>query len=272
VAAGVPTVWLEVVEEMARRGARPQALRHIVCGGARPPAALTARLRRDFGIPLLQAWGMTETSPLATVAWPKHHMTGYDDERLIDEVASQAGLPLPTVDVAIREEDGTGDVDWDGETMGRLLVRGPYVVDSYLRREGAECFEDGWFVTGDVAVGLPNGYFHIADRTKDLIKSGGEWISSVDMESALMALPDVAEAAVIAIPDPKWQERPLACVAVRDGVSFDEESAREHLLAAGFAKWQLPDRFEVVAAIPRTSVGKFDKKVLRRKFASEGTS
>jgi fatty-acyl-CoA synthase len=283
VAAGVPTVWLEVADELDRRDISPPALRHVVSGGAQPPRALIQRLR-DRGIPLLQAWGMTETSPLASVAWPKHSMRGWDAERVLDEASCQAGLPLPTVDLTIRAEDGGDELPWDGEAMGRLLVRGPYVVDSYLHGRGAEQFvvdgaqgqEVSWFATGDVAVGTPGGYFRIADRTKDLIKSGGEWISSVDMEAALMAVPEVAEAAVVAIPDPKWQERPLACVVLRDGAALDVDTVRQHLLAAGFAKWQLPDRVEVIDAIPRTSVGKFDKKVLRARFsdatASEGSA
>jgi fatty-acyl-CoA synthase len=267
VTAGVPTIWLDVVEEFARRGGRPKALRHIVCGGAQPPSSLIARLRRDFDLPLLQGWGMTETSPLASVAWPKHAMRGWDDDRLLDEAFSQAGLPLPTVDLTIRAEAGAEELPWDGTAMGRLLVRGPYVVDGYLHGRGAEQFEDGWFATGDVAVGTPGGYFRIADRTKDLIKSGGEWISSVDMEAALMALPEVTEAAVVAVSDPKWQERPLACVVLREGATLSVDAVHRHLLDAGFAKWQLPDRVETLTAIPRTSVGKFDKKLLRAQFA-----
>ncbi|HET7311689.1 MAG TPA: long-chain-fatty-acid--CoA ligase [Mycobacteriales bacterium] len=273
VAAGVPTVWLEVADEIERRDLALPALRHIVSGGAQPPRALIARLR-DRGIPLLQAWGMTETSPLASVAWPKHAMRGWHAERVLDESSCQAGLPLPTVDLSIRADESDDELPWDGEAMGRLLVRGPYVVDGYLHGRGAEQFvageregDVGWFATGDVAVGTPGGYFRIADRTKDLIKSGGEWISSVDMEAALMALPDVAEAAVVAVPDPKWLERPLACVVLRDGAALDVRRVKEHLLETGFAKWQLPDRVEVLDAIPRTSVGKFDKKVLRARFA-----
>ncbi|HET7530386.1 MAG TPA: long-chain-fatty-acid--CoA ligase [Mycobacteriales bacterium] len=265
VAAGVPTVWLELVDELERRDARLPALRHVVSGGAQPPRALIRRLR-ERGVALLQAWGMTETSPLASVAWPKHAMRGWDAEQVLDEASCQAGLPLPTVDLAIRDDEGN-DLDWDGDAMGPLLVRGPYVADRYLHDREAERFDGGWFATGDVAVGTPRGYFRIADRTKDLIKSGGEWISSVDMEAALMALPQVAEAAVIAVPDPKWQERPLACVVLRAGADLDVEAMRAHLIAAGFAKWQLPDRVELVTAIPRTSVGKFDKKALRAQFA-----
>jgi fatty-acyl-CoA synthase len=142
------------------------------------------------------------------------------------------------------------------------------VVDSYYKGEGAEQFTaDGWFRTGDMAVASPDGYFVIGDRTKDLIKSGGEWISSVDMERAIMAMPEVAEAAVIAIPDDKWQERPLACIVVRPDCTLELPQVRDHLKAAGFAAWQLPDRIELIEAVPKTSVGKFDKKVLRARYA-----
>jgi len=153
--------------------------------------------------------------------------------------------------------------------MGDLLVRGPWVADGYLKGEGKEQLtEDGWFRTGDVAIASPEGYFVIGDRTKDLVKSGGEWISSVDMERTIMALPAVEEAAVIAIPDDKWQERPLACIAVRRGHSLDLSQVRDHLKAHGFASWQLPDRIEIIDAVPKTSVGKFDKKALRARFAT----
>jgi fatty-acyl-CoA synthase len=264
--AGVPTVWLGVAEELARQGRRLPDLRQIVVGGAQPPRSLIERYRAEFGIPIVQAWGMTETSPLASLALPKERMRDWDDDRLTDVVRTRAGLPLPGVDVTIRADDGT-DVPWDGETMGQLLVRGPWVVDGYVGGEGAEQFTaDGWFATGDVAVGSPDGYFVIADRTKDLIKSGGEWISSVDMEAALMALPDVLEAAVIAVPDERWLERPLAFVVLRDGAALELAIVRDHLERSGFARWQLPDRVEVVDAIPRTSVGKFDKKVLRARY------
>jgi fatty-acyl-CoA synthase len=270
VAAGVPTVWLAVADELAARHGTLPDLRHIVCGGAQPPRALIERYRREFGIPVIQAWGMTETSPLASMAWPQEHMRGWSEDAITDVARTRAGLPLPGIEVCIRDEEGR-DVPFDGETMGVLHVRGPWVVDSYLGGEGASAFtEDGWFDTGDVAIGFPEGYFVIADRTKDLIKSGGEWISSVDMEAAIMAMPAVAEAAVVAIPDPKWQERPLACVVPRAGETIDRDEVRAHLEAHGFARWQLPDRIEVIDAVPRTAVGKFDKKVLRKKFVPDG--
>ena len=268
VTAGVPTVWFGVGEELAARGATLPDLRHIVVGGAQPPRALIERFLKEFGVPIIQAWGMTETSPLATLAWPKVDFRDASHEELMDRVRSQAGLPMPGVEVSIRDEDGK-EVPWDGETMGDLVCRGPWITDQYLYGENPEQFtEDGWFKTGDVAIGSPDGYFVIADRTKDLVKSGGEWISSVDMESAIMAMDGVAEAAVVAIPDPKWQERPLACIVPKPGTEITLERVREHLQGRGFAKWQLPDRSELIDEVPKTSVGKFDKKTLRGRFGA----
>jgi fatty-acyl-CoA synthase len=271
VTAGVPTVWLAVAEELARHPRPLPALRHIICGGSQPPRALIERYRREFGIAVVQAWGMTETSPLGSVAWPKHAMRGWDDGHLTDRVRTTAGLPLPGVEVSIRAADGR-EVPFDGTTMGDLYVRGPWVAGGYWKGAGPEQFgPDGWFRTGDVAIGSPDGYFVIADRSKDLIKSGGEWISSVDMEADIMAMPQVAEAAVVAMPDPHWQERPLAFVVASDAAHVTLDAVRGHLESLGWAKWQLPDRVEVIDRIPVTSVGKFDKKLLRSRLASPGT-
>jgi fatty-acyl-CoA synthase len=267
VAAGVPTVWLAVADELAARGGALPALSHIACGGSQPPPALIERYRTEFGVDIVQAWGMTETSPLASVAWPQHRMRDWTDEQLTAAVRCQAGLPLPGIEISIRDEHGN-EVPTDGATMGDLYVRGPWVIDAYLHGDGAENFSsDGWFATGDVAIGSPDGYFVIADRTKNLIKSGGEWISSVDMEAAIIAMPQVAEAAVIAVPDPKWQERPLAAIVLRPGSTLTLDEVRGHLLHHGFASWQLPDRIEFIDEVPKTAVGKFDKKVLRGRFA-----
>ena len=265
VSAGVPTVWISVADELEARQDRPPVLRHLVCGGAQPPRTLIERYLR-LGFPVLQAWGMTETSPLASLAWPKHAYEMLDDDQVTARARCQAGLPVPGLDISVRDESGV-EVPADGETMGNLYVRGPWVADSYWKGAGPEQFEDGWFRTGDVAIKSPDGYFVIADRTKDLIKSGGEWISSVDMEGDIMAMPQVLEAAVIAVPDPKWQERPLAAVVPRPGESVSVEMVRAHLESRGWARWQLPDRVEMIEQVPKTSVGKFDKKVLRAQFA-----
>ena len=266
VAAGVPTVWLGLIDALAAQGEPLPALRHLVCGGAQPPRPLIERYLREVGVPILQAWGMTETSPLASVAWPRHAYRDLPESEVTTLARTQAGLPMPGCDVSVRDESGK-EVPADGETMGDLYVRGPWVADSYFKNSEPDKFEDGWFRTGDVAVSARNGYFVIADRTKDLIKSGGEWISSVDMEAQIMAMPQVSEAAVIAIPDPRWQERPLAAIVPCPGESVTLEDVHAHLTSHGWAKWQLPDRVEIIDAVPRTSVGKFDKKVLRARFA-----
>ena len=271
VSAGVPTVWLELTGELERRGRAPSALQRLVVGGSQPPRQLIERYLEDFGIPILQAWGMTETSPLASVAIPRHEWHALADDEVTTRGRCQAGLPMFGLDISVRDPDGN-EVPADGETMGDLYVRGPWVAASYWKGAGADQFEDGWFHTGDVAIKSRDGYFVIADRTKDMIKSGGEWISSVDMEGHIMAMAQVAEAAVVAVPDPKWQERPLACVVPRPGASVTLEELRTHLETQGWARWQLPDRLEIIAEVPRTSVGKFDKKVLRARFADEGAS
>jgi fatty-acyl-CoA synthase len=268
ISAGVPTVWLALADELSRRGRAPRALERIAVGGAQPPRQLIERYLHEFAVPILQAWGMTETSPLASVAVPRHAWAGLAEDEVTTRARCQAGLPLFGLDISVRGADG-GEVPSDGKTMGDLYVRGPWVAASYWKGAGAEQFGDGWFCTGDIAVKSPDGYFVIADRKKDLIKSGGEWISSVDMESHLMAMPEVAEAAVVSVPDPKWQERPLACVVPQPGETVTPEAVRAHLEAQGWARWQLPDRVEILDEVPRTSVGKFDKKSLRRRFGSE---
>jgi fatty-acyl-CoA synthase len=238
------------------------------------------------GVWLLQGWGMTETSPLATVSYLRSELKDAGDEVRFQR-AAMAGVPVPLVDVRIRIEDDT-DAPRDGKTMGEIQVRGPFITGSYHHVPVTEdkFTRDGWLRTGDVATMDALGFVRITDRTKDLIKSGGEWISSVDLENALMAHPLIAEAAVIAIPDEKWSERPLACVVIKPGQnaplrsssdggeqSLSKESKEllarqlgEHLLQHGFAKWQLPDRYEVIDAVPRTSTGKFWKVKLRERF------
>jgi len=272
VTAGVPTVWLALADELSRSPRALAGLRHIFCGGSQPPRALIERYLRDFGIEIVQAWGMTETSPLASIAWPTHAMREWDAGRLTTRVRTQAGLPIPGIDVSIRGAEGK-EVPFDGVTMGDLYVRGPWVADGYWKGAGAEQFSaDGWFRTGDVAIGSPEGYFVIADRSKDLIKSGGEWISSVDMEADIMAMPEVTAAAVVAVPDPRWQERPCAFVVPSDDAGVTLDAVRCHLESHGWAKWQLPDRMEIVDRIPTTTVGKFDKKLLRARLAAAGTT
>ncbi len=273
-ALGVPTIWMTLIQryeqmltEQPGRWVLPPGLRSLV-GGAAVPEALIRAFDRH-GVWLLQGWGMTETSPVCTISYPRAEFAHADsDERF--RRAAMAGTPVPLVDVRVRADDGT-DAPPDGVSLGEMQVRGPFITGSYHGVGSPEdkFTPDGWLRTGDVVAVDDIAYVRIADRTKDLIKSGGEWISSVDMENALMAHPAVAEAAVIAVPDVKWSERPLACLVWRTGVApASREDLGAHLLAHGFAKWQLPDRFETLDTIPRTSTGKFYKLKLRQMFGA----
>jgi fatty-acyl-CoA synthase len=210
---------------------------------------------------------MTETSPIATTGLLRSVHEGLSEEELAD-VRATAGTPSPLVDLRICDPD-TGEVlPWDGETSGELQSAGPWIAASYYRNEdgGKQFTEDGWLKTGDVAVIDRYGYVKLVDRTKDLVKSGGEWISSVDLENEIMSMEGVSEAAVIAIPDEKWSERPLACVVPEDGVELTREAVLSHI-ASRVAKWQVPDDVVFIDEVPKTSTGKFSKKTLREKFA-----
>jgi len=209
------------------------------------------------GVRIVQAWGMTETSPLASTAH------GEDwDERV------RQGRPLPLVDTRIVDDDGN-EVPWDGESTGELEVRGPWIAAAYYRDDDPAKFDRGWLRTGDIASIDARGSIKLTDRSKDVIKSGGEWISSVELENALMAHPSIRECAVIARPDERWSERPLACVVLEEGAQLDPEALKRHLLDH-VAKWWVPEDFAAIDEVPKTSVGKFDKKVLRARLA-EGT-
>jgi fatty-acyl-CoA synthase len=268
---GVPTIWMSLIQlyermltEQPGRWTLPKGMRSLVGGAAVPDALIRAFARH--GVWLLQAWGMTETSPVATFSYLRGELKDAGDEERYRR-AALAGVPVPLVDLRIRTEAGQ-DAPWDGQTMGEVQVRGPYITGSYheVPVSDDKFTADGWLRTGDVATLDEMAFLRITDRTKDLIKSGGEWISSVDLENALMSHPAVAEAAVIAIPDEKWSERPLACIVLKAGQSASPAQLAEHLLAHGFAKWQLPDRYETIAAVPRTSTGKFWKLKLREQF------
>ncbi len=269
ISLGVPTIWMALIQAFDAQPGRwqlPTGMRSLVGGAAVPEALIRAFARH--GIWLQQGWGMTETSPLATVSYHRAELRDAGvDERY--KRAAMAGVPVPLVEVRIRCEDGS-DAPADGQTMGEIQVRGPFITGSYFHGTAAadpdKFSADGWLRTGDVATIDALRFVRITDRTKDLIKSGGEWISSVDLENALMAHPAIAEAAVIAIPDEKWSERPLACVVWRAGRSASVAELAAHLLGQGFAKWQLPDRYEIIDAVPRTSTGKFWKLELRRRF------
>ena len=265
IAAGVPTIWMQVLPEL--QGRDTSSLRAIPCGGSAVPKALSEAYRDATGLPILQAWGMTETSPVAAVCnLDGDEMDLPDDDQA--ELRLSCGRALYGVECRVVEPDGSEPVPWDGESSGELQCRGNWIAASYYLDEGepgASFTEDGWLRTGDVAVVDGRGRVKLVDRTKDLIKSGGEWISSVEMENELMSHPQIAEAAVIGIPDDKWGERPLACVVVGEGGELSVEDVLEHLRPR-VAKWQLPDRVEFIDEVPKTSVGKFSKKTLRERF------
>ncbi|NVB36696.1 long-chain fatty acid--CoA ligase [Pseudenhygromyxa sp. WMMC2535] len=271
--AGVPTVWLgiqQLLEANPGRWKLEPDLRMVVGGSAAPESMI--RAMDELGLRVIHAWGMTETAPLGSVAALKATMRDASEDEQYRVRATQ-GVPVPFVDVRAVSEKG--EVPWDGKTMGELQVRGPWVASSYYADESGDgaapdkWTADGWFRTGDVVTIDAEGYIKITDRTKDLIKSGGEWISSVELENALMGHPAIREAAVVALPHEKWVERPLAAIVLRDGQTApSDEALAEYLLAKGFAKWWLPEGYVVRDEIPRTSTGKFLKAALREQLAS----
>ncbi|MDQ3809306.1 MAG: long-chain fatty acid--CoA ligase [Chloroflexota bacterium] len=266
--AGVPTIWIGALPLLQAGKFDISTTTRIVVGGSAAPRSLIEAYDR-LGLNILHAWGMTELTPLGSISRLRAELANADSEVKLDYRARQ-GLPAPGVELRAVDADGN-EVPWDGRTLGELVARGPWVAGSYYKDEqGSRQFaHDGWFRTGDVVTFQPNGYIEIADRTKDLIKSGGEWISSVAVENALMAHPKVLEAAVIAVPDQRWGERPLACVVPRSEFKgqITEAELTEHL-ARSFARWSLPDRFEFLDELPKTSVGKFDKKAMRQAYAA----
>jgi fatty-acyl-CoA synthase len=267
IGCAVPTVWLAVLAALEKQTERWKISWpvRIPCGGSAPPESLMRGLDR-FGFDLVHLWGMTETTPLATMGMIKSTMAGRSEDEKY-KVRTKQGLPMPFVELRVMRVEG--EAPWDGESFGELEVRGPWVAASYFEAPETQdrWSEDGWFRTGDMATIDAEGYVKIVDRSKDLIKSGGEWISSVDLESALMCHPAVREAAVIGIAHPKWQERPLGVVVMKDGAAVTPEELRA-FLATKFAKWQLPDAFVFTNEIPRTSVGKFLKTKLREQYAN----
>jgi fatty-acyl-CoA synthase len=231
------------------------------------PKALSEAYRAQVGLPILQAWGMTETSPVASVANVVSWLADGTDDELADLRATQ-GRPLVGVQLRIADQETGAELPWDGTSRGELQAAGPWITASYHDdpRSPESFTDDGWLRTGDVAVITPDGYVRIVDRTKDVVKSGGEWISSVELENEIMAHPAVAEAAVIGVPHPKWSERPLACVVVAPDAELTAEELIE-FLDGRVAKWWLPDDVVFIDEVPKTSVGKFSKKDLRDRFA-----
>ena len=256
--AAIPTVCAELLRYADTERPDLSSLRMIWCGGAPVPSFLIEGFEKRHRVQVIQGWGMTETSPLALVARPPSGIKGDDQWRY----RSAAGRPHPLIDVRIVGDDRT-ELPWDGKSIGELQVRGPWVASAYFRDKGAdEKFDGGWLKTGDVATIDGEGYVRIVDRVKDLIKSGGEWISSVELEGQLMTHPDVLEAAVIGRPDARWDERPLACIVLKS-TSSDTGADLARYLSGRVAKWWIPEQFAFVDSIPKTSVGKFDKKLLR---------
>jgi fatty-acyl-CoA synthase len=262
----VPTVWIGVLDALEKNPGRWKFASSVrlPTGGSAPPETLMRGLDRH-GFHLVQTWGMTESTPMATVSQLKCYMEEWPEEKKY-EVRLKQGRPAPFVELRVMRPEG--EAPRDAKTAGELEIRGPWVAASYYNapEEQHRWSADGWFRTGDIATIDSEGYIKLVDRAKDLIKSGGEWISSVDLENALMGHAAVKEAAVIAVPHPKWQERPLAVVVLRDGAQVTAEDLRT-FLASKFAKWQLPDAFVFEKQIPRTSVGKFQKTKLREQFA-----
>jgi len=270
-AAGVPTVWWGVLDELRRAPRRLSRRLRIHSGGAPTPAALV-RGYDDLGVEILSGWGMTELSPVGMVCRPRAAMAEWDEERLL-RVRTSQGTPLPFVEARVVDEEGRG-VAADGRAAGELEVRGPWVAAAYYPGAGGETeggevgpqagWRDGWLRTGDVATVDAWGYVRLVDRTKDLIRSGGEWISSVQLEDALMDHPAVADVAVVAAPDDRWGERPVACVVFREGSVPEDPASVLEALGGRFPSWWRPDRVEMLGALPRTTTGKVDKKLLRR--------
>lgn len=268
-ANGVPTIWLGVYEAMKKNPPKEKlALEEYLVGGSALPQSLIEGFERDFGIKGVHAWGMTETSPLGTISRLQAKHDDLSPEEQLKIRATQ-GIEIPGVELRVMQDDGTV-APRDGKTIGELEIRGAWVIDSYYKIKSRERFsDDGWFKTGDVSTIDSDGYMNITDRTKDLIKSGGEWISSVAVEIAIMAHEKVLEAAVIAIPDDKWVERPLAGVVLRDKNDALTKEELIDFLSKDFVKYQIPEHYVFLEAIPKTSVGKFDKKEMRRLYAED---
>ena len=261
VSAAVPVIWMDLLRYADDHRPDLSSMRLVICGGSAVPLALMQQFDERHGVRIIQAWGMTETSPLGSTARPPEGVSEEEHWRY----RATAGRPAALVEARL-VRDGAEEVPWDGTSTGELEVRGPWIARAYYRdEESADKFDEGWLRTGDIAAIDERGYIIISDRAKDVIKSGGEWISSVELENEIMAHPAVQEAAVIAMPHERWGERPLACVVLEEGGELTLDDLREHLTQR-VAKWWLPDELAIVDEVPKTSVGKFDKKVLRRQL------
>ncbi|MED2125222.1 long-chain fatty acid--CoA ligase [Bacillus thuringiensis] len=263
IAAGVPTIWLGVLQELENNSYDLSSITRILCGGAAAPKSVIKAFEQKYNVPFVHAYGMTETSPLVTLARLKSYETELSYEEQL-EIRSKQGYLVPGVEMKVVGTNG--EVKWDGTEMGELCLRAPWIAESYYNDDRTvEGFRDGWLYTGDVVTVDEEGCVKIVDRTKDVIKSGGEWISSVDLENALMAHDAIFEAAVVAVPHPQWQERPVACVVQKANSTVTKEELYE-FLKPQFAKWWLPDDIVFMQEIPKTSVGKFLKQALRKEL------
>ena len=261
--AGVPTVWMGLLQHLRATGGKLDTLKRLVCGGSACPAVLIDVFEQDYGVQVDHAWGMTETSPLGTFYGPKPGFAGLsaaEGKRL----QYKQGRAVPGLDMRIVDDAGR-DLPWDGATYGNLQVRGPWVVRRYLNADEDATDAEGWFATGDVATIDPHGLMEITDRTKDIVKSGGEWISSIQLENIAVGHPDVGEAAIVAARHPKWDERPLLIVVPKPGRTVDP-AALLALYAGQVAKWWTPDEVVVVDSLPHTATGKLNKLALRQQF------
>ncbi len=266
VTAGVPTLWIGLLNLLEKERYDLSSLRAMIVGGAAAPQSMIEAYEKKHGLQVIHAWGMTEMTPLGTVSRLKSYQLDLPEADRF-AIRAKQGVPVPGVEIRAVDEQGK-EVPWDGKAFGELQVRGPWIISSYYNDDRtADAFMDGWFRTGDVVTIDPEGFVQIVDRTKDLVKTGGEWISSQDLENAIMAHPKVLEAAVIAVPHPKWQERPLACVVPKPDYkdNLTKEEIYEHLRPL-FPSLYLPDDIVFIESVPKTSVGKFDKKVLRAQY------
>jgi fatty-acyl-CoA synthase len=270
IGAGVPTIWNGMLQVLEKEPVDLSSLRFLICGGSAVSLALIEALDRR-NLTIVQAWGMTEMSPLGTVSRVRRDLAHLSQDEQ-NRYRAKVGVATPLVEFKIVDEVGT-ELPWDGTTFGELLVRGPWITTSYYHDADPGKFSDGWLRTGDVATIDDYGYIGIVDRSKDVIKSGGEWISSIDLENAIMLHPQVFEAAVIGVPDPKWEERPCAYVVPKP--DFKDTLTREDILSfleGRVAKWWLPEEIIFVDVIPKTGVGKVDKKLLRTMHAEGRTA
>ena len=261
--AGVPTVWMGLLQHLRSTGIKLDTLQRLICGGSACPAVLIDAFGAEYGVQVDHAWGMTETSPLGTAYAPKAEFAGLSAAEA-KRLQYKQGRAVPGIDIRIIDDAGTV-LPWDGTTFGNLQVRGPWVIRRYMGADADAADPEGWFSTGDVATIDPHGMMEITDRTKDIVKSGGEWISSIQLENIAVGHPDVAEAAIVAARHPKWDERPLLIVVPKPGRTIDP-AALLALYAGQVAKWWTPDEVVVVDSLPHTATGKLNKLVLRQQF------